>query len=98
MVVLYYLGYLQPITMAQPPDLEHKRKREAEDFGQPGMSQPIVPQPQGAFFLSCWQNFISALLAPLVRLQRSWQIQWARLDRTTSPTILLPRSQIGPEC
>lgn len=32
--------------MAQPPDLEHKRKRDAEDYGQTASSQPIVPQQQ----------------------------------------------------
>lgn len=41
--------------MAQPPDLEHKRKRDSEEYGQTASSQPIVPQQQqqgqGAFFL-----------------------------------------------
>lgn len=35
--------------MVQPPDVEHKRKRDAEDYGQQAaLAQTIVPQQQGA--------------------------------------------------
>lgn len=83
--------------MAQPPDLEHKRKRDAEDYGQTASSQPIVPQQQqgqGAFFLpvqDCAPPSQPCVPTTPVRLHRSWQIQWARLDRARVLSIMAHR-------